>query len=290
MSHRIPSFLAALAVLIATPVVHAEAQEALATYDNFDAPLIDPVKWRGNESVSSPAMVVTESRRAIVADRLQLEMTVHGATGSNIGSTGEARNRLLVNHPGLIDGTPRISVMRSVITVIRALAENCAASDRSTRVYAGMFGFFFNDDSGSDLAGDFTGDVLALLELRRDSRTGNSIVATLARCTNSSCSSATILGSATFTRSWATRVPIISIIKWQPELNRFAFTATSGDLGTETKTVTYNLSDVKKSKAFGKDLRASASPANCVAGDVKASIDARFNDVQFNATAVEVTQ
>ena len=291
MSHRLLSSLAVLALVLAPPLADAAAQDpALAIYDNFNSAAIDATKWRGVESNSSTALVLTESRRGIVNGKLKLEITAHGGTGSNTGLTGEARNRLLINHPALVDGAPRITVLRSVITVMRSVAENCAASDRPTRTHAGMFGFFLNDESGTDALNDFEGDVFATFDFRHDSRVGNTIEAVVARCVNPGCSTAALIGTVTFARKWATGVPIVAIIRWQPENNRFGFTASSADLGNETRFITYTLPDTKKSKAFAKDLRVSTSAANCSAGAVEGSIDARFDDVRINATAVDATQ
>jgi hypothetical protein len=282
MRQPLSSLLAVVAILALVPAT-AGAQ-ALAIYDTFDGTTIDPVKWRGAESASSLAIVSSDAARGIVNNQLKLALTTSGVHGSGTGLAGEARNRVLLNHGALIDGDPQITVMRTTVTVKRAVAENCAAADLATTTSAGLFGFFFNDGSGSVLPNDFTGDVLAVLDMRRDSRAGRTINAAVARCTTASCSSADILSSGVFAKTWATNEVVTLTIRWQPGLNRFAFQATS-DAGTESQMLAYALSDGNPSKAFLKDLRVNNAVPHCAAGPVKALIDARFDDMRINETA-----
>ena len=273
-------FAAMLCLVPAT----AGAQE-LAIYDPFDGAAIDPTKWRGSESTSSLAIVSTDAYRGIVDDRLKLALTTHGADASDTGLAGEARNRVLMSHAALVDGTPRITAMRTNIKILRAVAQDCAASDVATTTHAGIFGSFVNDGTGTPNPSDFTGDILAGFDLRRDSRIGRTINAVIARCTNASCSSANILGSAVLAKTWALGEAVTLTIKSQPAQSRFVFVATS-PAGSETRAVAYDLPDAHPAKSFLKDLRVNNAIPHCSTGPVKAAIDARFNDLAINAIAV----
>ena len=283
MRHPLASLLMLVAALCILPA--AAGAQPLAIYDPFDGNGIDATKWRGTESASSLTIVSTDAHRGIVDDRLRLALTTHGTASSDTGLAGEARNRVLLNHAELADGTPAITVMRSNIIMVRAVAQDCAASDVSTTTLAGMFGSFFNDGTATPNPSDFTGDVLAVIDLRRDSRSGRTINAALARCTNSSCSQANILTSAVFAKSWSNGEAVTVTIRWQPGQNRFSFVATSA-AGSETKLLTYALSDSDPAKSFLKDLRVNNAIPHC-ATPVRAAVDARFNNMAINATAVD---
>lgn len=141
----------------------------------------------------------------------------------------------------------------------------------------------------SVLATFFAGDILAGIQLQCDSRVGDTIVAFLSRCPDATCTpAATLLKFFVFTRTWTTGVAEILTVKWQPGSDRFAFTAKSGP-STETHFLTYNdipLADNTNPKGFVKEVRVSNSVANCSAGPVAATMDARFDNVRINATAV----
>ncbi|MEX2148373.1 MAG: hypothetical protein WED01_15305, partial [Candidatus Rokuibacteriota bacterium] len=160
--------------------------------------------------------------------KLRIALTTHGGTDSDIGTTGDGRNRLLINHPALVDGTPRITVMQAIVTVNSATAEDCTASDTATRTRAQLLAFFFNDGTGNTVPGNLKGDIVAGIQMQRDSRTGDAIVAFLSRCSNAACAPATLLKSAVFTRTWATGAAELLTVKWQPANDRVVFTAKSG--------------------------------------------------------------
>jgi hypothetical protein len=273
---------AALAAILWIEPAPASAQ-TIAILDPFDLPAIDRTKWRGNESATSLAIVSTESTRAIAAGQLRLALTTHGVDGSGTG--GEARNRVLLNHPALVDGTPAITAVRSVVTITKAVAANCADAASATLTQAGMMSFFFNSGGGTSHPSDLTGDVLATIDMRRDSRLGRTINATVARCTNAGCSSADIVKAAVFAKRWQIGEAVTLTMRWQPDQNRFRFTAASA-AGSEAKVVDYELADDMRAKAFLADLRVSNAIPACAAGPVTAKIDARFDDAALNANAV----
>lgn len=280
--------LTGIVAILLVPVIHAGAQ-TLAIYDDFNTgSSIDPLRWRGFEQATTNGVINTEATRRIVADELQIALTTHGGTGSDTGSTGDGRNRLLINHPVLVDGTPRITVLQATVRVNRATVEDCSASDTATRARAQLLAFFFNDGTGNVTPGDLTGDILAGVQLQRDSRADDTIVAFLSRCTNANCASASVLKFAVFTRTWTAGVAEVLTVKWQPANNRFLLTARSGP-NTETQILTYDdipLSDGASPKGFVKDLRVANTVANCSTGSVGATIDARFDNVRINAAAV----
>jgi hypothetical protein len=276
-------FTCALIVGLVPVLAHAQT---LAVYDAFDAPAIDPVKWRGTESASSLGIVSTENFRRIVSGELQLALTTHTRSGSGTGLVGEARSRLLLNHPALVDGIPAITAMRATVAVLNAVAQDCTTEgSAATTTHAGIFAVLFNDTSGSPSPADATGDVIGVIDLRKNSRDGRQIIATLARCGNASCSAADVLSSAVFGRTWAFGERVTLVMRWQKLQSRVLFQATSA-AGSESRALTYTATNTEEARSFLKDLRVNNALPFCAAGPVKAAMNARFDQVMINETAV----
>ncbi len=265
----------------------------LATYDAFSGAAIDSLRWRGVESSAAAVsnfldLVNTESHREIVdaspglaVDRqLQLFLRTTGGTSSNVGSTGEGRNGVRINHPTLQDGLPRITTLKAKVTVRSAKAQNCAANANPTRARATVFAFFFNDGTSTE-PGNAAGDMLAGVNVERSSKFGDRIVAFVNRCDSSNCAFSTNLSFAIM-GPWTLGVASTVTVRWAPANNRFVFSAT----GLANKILTYTQADTNLPRIFLHELRVSNDVPNCSAGRRMAAIAALFDNVRINSNAV----
>jgi hypothetical protein len=280
-----------LPIALAASFTSAQAQ-TLATYDTFSSPLLNDTKWAGVEqaiSISGGPAVNLEFTRRVLQGQLQLTLRTAGGTGSDTGITGEGRNGLRINHPVLADEVPRITALQAKITVAKASAGDCAANpgNTNTRARAQLFGFFFNDGSSSG-AGDRTGDILAGVTLERRAG-GDGIFAFMNRCTTASCTTSDNIDVETFTHVWQVGTPELVTVRWVKASKKFVFVLGSG-AGAETKEISYDglgWTDTAKPRLFLKEARVSNAVENCTAGRVEAFMDARFDTVKINQTAVD---
>src|SRR5687768_10055153 len=115
----------AIVVLALAPAM-ADAQ-TLGTYDDFSTSLIDPVRWRGIESIHVNTLGVrdTEISRHTATGQFRASLRTFGARGTDFGLSGSSRNRIHIDHPNLIDFTPRITVLQAKVTPKAATAQDC---------------------------------------------------------------------------------------------------------------------------------------------------------------------
>jgi hypothetical protein len=269
-----------------TPAVDAQAQ-TFNLYDAFTGPL-SPGLWNGAENNTNSAVISnTETSRAVVqpdplvANRfLQLMLrSGHLGTGGNAGSAGEGRQRLIVARDDIQSGDPSVVGMRTRITVTGMATPGCPTSAdpvlfaNQTRSRAALLGFYFNDGSSTGPT-DFTGDIVAGIQLEQRSTDGKLIVGFISRCDNAACSTSTTQKFVNFTRKWALNVAVPLTVVWERANNRFVYTA-----GTEIHTLTYDdipLSDALPPVLLLYDLRVSDVLANCSTA-IRAAVTARFD-------------
>ena len=260
-------------------VSHAQ----LVLYDDFAAPRIDPEKWRGTEGFSPSGNPNMEALRHIQNGQLRVLLNTSGETYANSGSQS-GRFGVEVRDGGAV------TAMQAKVTVKNAVAEACTANSSATsRARAQLFGFFFNDGSSSGL-GDGTGDISAGIQLQRDSKSGDQIIAFVNRCDDFGCTLvSSVTSSVTFTASWTINQPVTLQIVWDSANHRFRFKAIPNTGAAEAKDISYAglLPGTAPSRRVDdKRLVASNSVANCVAGRREASMEVLFDTVKLNAAAV----
>jgi hypothetical protein len=264
-------------ILVAFPGV---SSGQLLLYDDFEQRRIDPEKWHGGEISVGASAPNAESSRRIAGGQLRLRLTSYGEITSDVGSPADfGVLRLRINNPG------PVTAIQADVTVTRAVAEGCPANPLDSRVRAQLSGVFFNDGSSSG-PGDQTGDIRVSIEKRRDSFGADTIRALVTRCIDPECDNTENLRARTFDTVWSLGVPDTLGLEWDPNNDRFIFSANPGTPNEETEVLAYNVSDDNPPINDFKQLRLVNSIANCTATRTRGSMTALFDNVMLNAEAV----
>lgn len=275
-----------LGLLLGGPAV-AGAQ-TFTLYDPFNPGPIDPALWRGFEqNTHSQVIRNTDAARIIVGGFLQTVLTsAHlGTPGNDTGSAGAGRLGLQIARQDLLDDEPAITGLSTNVKVMSAGTQNCLTNTTATRTRAQVFGLFFNDGTSTGPT-DRTGDVLAGINLERNSKVGDHIVAFLDRCPDAACTFSSNLKFVVFTQTWHQGGPVPVSVFWDRINNMFVFTVGKGK-SREIHTLTYGdlgLSDAKPAVAFFHTLRVGNSLPNC-STPVRASMTALFDFLSISTEA-----
>ena len=263
--------------LIATSMHVSDAQ--LVPYDDFSEPLIDPDRWHGNETPSRGANPNTEAARFIDAGQLILGLRSYGGTDRDTG-------RRSGNFGLAVTGSGRVTAMQAEVTIRNALVEDCPDNPVSTRARAQLIGYFFNDGSSSG-PGDVTGDVLASIEKRVDSRTGPGFLALIVKCASPGCQTSDTLGFHVFSTPTALGQADTLRLEWDEAGEQFTFTVNPGGPDEEVQTLSYagRVTNMAPSDFQLDRLRVRTQGANCLSGRRQVMIDTRYDDVQLNLEA-----
>lgn len=200
-------------------------------------------------------------------------LTSFGETTSDASfPAGNAIQRLLINDPA------PITTIEAQVTVTEAEVQNCAANTSTGRSRAGIHASLFNDGSSTG-AGDPTGDIRARIEKRRDSAGANTIRASIFRCGSAGCGTSATLTSFTFVTSWVFRVADTLRLEWDAAGDQVLFTVN----GVENAALSYvGVSDANPPGSDFRQLEVRNDPENCTAGQRRASMTARFDNVMVN--------
>lgn len=261
---RLPQ-LAALALLAVLPGL--QAQEAYVTYDDFQLGPIDTGRWG-----------TFERSRLISGDGLGLVMREYGGNTGDIGRT-------TVNWGDDLTNPLPVSQMRAQLRVNSVDVTGCAANGETSRVRARMLGTFFN--TGNAAPGNFTGDLLAQVYAYRDAGTVDApgvmrVVGVVVICTNSDCTTSTLVGSVQNLGSLGTGQNTVLQLEWDRPGKRIVF---SRDNGASTASVSYTQSDTQQPGRPLKSLQLRTEIENCTAAPRPyGAIDARWDNVSVNAS------
>ena len=281
-------FVIGLVAIAAPIVIHAQT---LGSYDTFAGPEIDPVRWRGQETVFNATLGPrnTEVTRRIIGGKLETALRTFGSAVTDTGITGSANSRVLINHPALTDGDPAITAIQAGITPKAAVSEDCAANTSQGTSRARVFGLFFNDGTANTTPGDLTGDILAGVNLERNSKLGDRIVAFVARCDEPACQQPDTIKSVAFSRAWQVNTAELVTVRWRKATKDFQFTIASA-LGNENHVLTYgdlDILDRERPKALiAMQLGVNNNVVNCTDGRKQAFFDALFDNVKLNSNAI----
>jgi hypothetical protein len=259
----------------------ASGHAQLVLYDNFQAPRIDPDKWRGQETFAAGDNPNAEALRRIQNAQLRLSLTTYGETFADTGlQTG--RFGLKVTHPAVV------TALQAQVTVQSAVVQTCAENPAAPRARAQMTGFFFNDGTSLRL-GDATGDISAGIQKVRDRALGNRIEAFVSRCADFDCFSNPNVAGVTFTTTWRVGTPTTLEIIWQPAQDRFRFRVLTNTGAQEVQTLSYaglvRDNEVPQALDF-KRIVVTNSAENCSAGPTRAAMTILVDNVRVNAEAV----
>lgn len=252
------------------------AVPTVSVYDDFTNPLIDPDKWIGSEFTGGEGNIA-EAARLIQSGALRLFSRIYGGTDSDAGSSFGAF-RLAFPDPN------SIHAIRARVQVMGFESVGCAGTSASTDVRAVIGGFFFN--TGTATPGDATGDVHAQISIDRasnstDKHTVLQISGEVVQCTNSSCLTATQLGTSPVNLGKVgVGVPVRLFIAWDQANHQFLFQS-----GTNAMVpLAYGVSDSSPPAIAFKRLDSNAFVANCTTTPrPHAVMDVRFDHVEVDA-------
>jgi hypothetical protein len=204
----------------------AHAQEAVVTYENFNAAglRINPRKWLADDVRGLDAQRFVQG--VVGSGALRLDFRSYAPTTANTGSQSGA-NHLAFPHAN--PGTVR--VMGATFTVQAVQMIGCAANPTITSARAELLGFFFN--AGPRVAGSAINDISAAITIRRFANSTDPanvlrVAAFVIKCTNADCSTSEILFSNASIGTVLLGSPATLRMDWQPSANRFLFRLNSG--------------------------------------------------------------
>lgn len=268
-----------IVLLVGVPGVAVQAQEPLALYDDFNAPLINPAKWRGRES----GTVGVEAVREIRGNRLRMVNRAYGGTTSDSGAQTDNRLRMQ------FADSSGITAIAATVRVTHFEATGCPANPGTpTQIQARLSGFFFSALNPLAIPFPAVRDVLAaiLVERRSDSPDPPEVLRVRSfvfHCGDLDCFSGTTLGADDL--GPINRGEKASLrIQWDPGNDRFIF---QRDAEPEVFSP-YTLSPTAPGPSLVKRLDVVPSVANCKPPQAQtiASMEVFFDDVFVNASAV----
>ena len=244
----------------------------LVRYDNFAGPLIDPSKWFGSAQSGGPANPTTEIVRQIsAAGLLELRLNQYGLSNSDNG-TSDGFVRLRVTNPA------PITTLQAKVIVASASAEACPTNSFPGLAQAEILGRFFNDGSSTGPS-DQTGDIHAgIVKSSFGTATGNTIDAYITRCSDSTCSSVSLVATQRFVTTWAPGQPHTLRLEWDSANTQFVYSV----LGTETIAIPYTQSDTNPAVAPFRMLAVHNRAVNCTGSQKHAFMDVFYRNVKVN--------
>jgi hypothetical protein len=281
MTNRVSTFVLGLV----TAVVLATGAPAYAfePYDDFAGPSLGPDLWFGISTEGTRGAPTTASSRGLADGGLRLNLRSFGGTQTDSG-TVLTRQGVNVVQLGPAGATGSIVGLEAKATVIAAKAQACAANPAASSARAQVIGGYFND--GTSTGGDDrTGDIIAILELRRSDDGSNSIVGSVNRCTEPTCASSTPVAlsgnPAVLASTWALETPVTLRVVWQRENEAFLFVVNPGPAAEEVS-VSYagDLTETSAPVRDFKSVRILNVSENCTADRALARMDVVFDDVR----------
>ena len=219
--------LCSIVLIVVLTGIPAQAQvEPLVLYENFNAKskILDPEKWFGSESYNAGDRGL-ESGRQIKKEPLFQYMglnifnRVYGDTGSNSG-VSTVYNRVIFRNG------ENINSIKATVQAKKVQTTGCSTNNPSvTRARARIGGFFFNTGPRTpDIA---TNDVWATVYVGRSSDSTDpsnvlEITAEVFHCTNSDCSTGTIIGTQDLGTVKLNKKVTLRIT-WDPQNDQFIF-------------------------------------------------------------------
>ncbi|MBI3156014.1 MAG: hypothetical protein HYZ20_11445 [Burkholderiales bacterium] len=255
------------AVVLATALgPGAASAQDFVVYDDFSASSMDLSRW-----------VESERRREVAGKQLAILQRDHGSTSSDSGVSGQSFSTEL-SFPG------RVTQISARLRMLEAAATPCAANPSFSAARARLIGTFFN--TGTPASGSFTGDVMMQAYLRKSSDPAESaetlkVVGSVLVCASSDCNTSRPIGSVDLGQATIGQ-PVLLQVEWDRAGKRFVFRRDD----TVTGEVAYTVSD---GSAPGRPYMALATrteTAACSAGHTTSFVDARFDNVLLNRTAV----
>lgn len=264
--------LSAGCTLLLYAVASAQAQ-SLQNYTNFD-------NFDGATEISEARWLGMERHRMIENGALR---TIQRDLGGQTGNSGVFSNSFGTT----LTTSAAVTQLKGVITVNAFEVSHCGASAEIGLVQARLAAGFFNSGPGVPSASNRTNDVGAVIRLRRDSNSADPanmlrVQGTVFQCTTADCNYGTVslgdvdLGTALIGDAVNLRMD------WDQPNKRFNFYRDSDPV----KRVTYAVSDSLAPGLGAKSIGTRTTVANCMAGRMTGFMDAKFDNIYVNPSAL----
>jgi hypothetical protein len=224
------AFICGLVTIAALASIPALAQvPTLELYDNFQATVLNPDNWIGNEGSSNTGVFILESGRQIKTEPLSglkgVDILNRSYASEISGDTGSASSNTRLFFNG-----GNVSTIQATVLVKKIQATGCSAVNTfatSPRLRIG--GGFFNAGTVAPTPGVQTDDVFAFITVGRELDSTNpanvlDINGSVFRCGDANCSGAAtiqigeeLLGTVKVNQKVKLRVT------WDPGADRFVF-------------------------------------------------------------------
>lgn len=270
MSRHLNARRACAALLAAATACGAQAVENYTNWDNFDgATEIDMKRWLN-----------PERHRIVEGGALRMIQRDLGSQYNNTDVFSNSWSASLAN-PG------PVTQMKGAITVNGFDISHCAGNPNAGLVQARFNGGFFNAGPAVPTPGNRVNDVGATIRLRRDSNSADAanvlrVQGTVFQCTTSDCNYGTVslgdvdLGTALVGQTVSLRM------EWDKPNKRFNFFVGNNPVQRVTYTVAHDLAPASEYRLIGTRTTVS----HCMAGRTDAFIDAKFDNISVNASAL----
>lgn len=266
--NRTAHFAAALLALGAT--WGARAAEAYTNWDNFDgATQINEKRWLG-----------MERHRMIEAGVLRMIQRDFGSQTNNTDVFSNSWSTSVANPAA-------VTQMQGSVTVNAFELSHCAANANAGILQARLNGQFFNAGPAVPAPGDRINDVGAVIRLRRDSNSADAanvlrVQGTVYQCTTSDCNyGAVSLGDVDLGTALVGETVVLKM-EWDKPNKRFNFYRGSDPV----QRVTYAVSDTLAPGVRFAVIGTRTTLAHCMAGRTEGFMDAKFDNISLNASAV----
>ena len=255
-------------------------------YDNFATGTIDPGLWLGSTTDGSLTAPGTELIRSAESGALQLRLMSWGNDTSTSGST-TTRAGLNFKQTGTFGASGSLIGIKTKVTIQEALAQDCATNpdaSSNSRTRAQVIGTFFNDGSSTGPT-DSTGNIVAGINVAKESDGSNTTQIFILKCTNSTCGTFSVPAVIvpTLATTWSPNMPLILKLRWDRANGKFKFLVRDQTtLATETAVIDY-LGVVTDAGAPAngnfRALRVQNNVKNCSGDRKQVMIDALFDNV-----------
>lgn len=270
MTRHLHALRAGAALLAAAAACSAQAAESYTNWDNFDgATEINMTRWLG-----------PERHRLVESGALRMIQRDLGSQQNNTDVFSNSWSLNLAN-PG------PVTQMKGAITVNAFEVTHCAGNANAGLLQARFAGGFFNAGPGVPSQDNRTNDVGATIRLRRDSNSPDAanvlrVQGTVFQCTTADCNYGSIslgdvdLGTALVGQTVSLRM------EWDKPNKRFNFFLGNNPVQRITYSVAHDLAPASTFRLIGTRTTVS----HCMAGRTEGFIDAKFDNISVNASAL----
>jgi len=273
-------FTVMIVAMLASPC-HAQ----FSLYDNFLDGFIDPAKWQGISTEGSIIRPAAEVLRTAEEGSFHAKLVAWGDDASNSGSF-VTRQGLNITQLGTYGTSGYINGLKAKVTVVGTDVQDCPTNPEASAPALGqaqLIAAFFNDGT-SPAAGDTTGDILGIIELRKNRNGTNTVFASVNRIpVDGSPGSNPIAvpgNPVTFNTTWSIDSPLVLQMQWNQVGGKIKFVVT-GAQTTETVNITYTGTVAEAGPPISdfKSVRLRNTAENCLGDRKRTMMDALFDNI-----------